>query len=166
MTTRKVSVRAPRGRGRPLTLTSAVQRRICSAIEAGNFVESAAQLAGVGRSTLYRWLSLADSDDKQYRDFRDALLTARAKAEARAVAVIVKSGRRSWQSAAWFLERSFPDRWKRREHHEDLPAQSDLGSFGQPTVGDRLDAAMQRSPGEIPRVLAALNVLREVTESE
>jgi len=149
-----------------LTLTPAVQHRICAAIEAGNFIESAAQLAGVGRSTLYRWLALADSDDKQYRDFRDALLTARAKAEARAVAVIVKSGRRSWQSAAWFLERSFPGRWRRREHHQELPAQSDLGSFGEPSAGDRLEAAMQRSPGQIPRVLAALNVLREVAESE
>jgi len=149
-----------------LTLTPAVQQRICSAIEGGNFVATAAQLAGVSRATLYRWIALADTDDKQYRDFRDALLTARAKAEARAVAVIVKAGRRSWQSAAWYLERSFPGDWRRREQHQELPTASDVGSFGQPTVGDRLEAAMQRSPGDIPRVLAALKVLREVAEGE
>ena len=28
------------------------------------------------------------------------------------------AGEGSWQAAAWRLERKFPERWGRREHHE------------------------------------------------
>ena len=38
--------------------------------------------------------------------------------EARSIAAILRAGKRSWVAHAWYLERSFPDRWRRREHND------------------------------------------------
>ncbi len=102
---------------RPLKLTPDVQDRIVQAIQAGNYIEIAAQYAGVGKTTLYRWLSLAEDPDADevYRHFRDAVESARSAAEVRNVALIQKAANDgTWQAAAWYLERTSWQRWGRR----------------------------------------------------
>lgn len=156
-------------RGRPTKLTPGVQRQMCRDVEAGNFLEIAAELSGVGRSTVFHWIALADGGDPQYLDFRDAVKGARAKAEARAVAAIQKAGRRTWQANAWFLERSFPERWRRRDAREDPEleyARRDAEAAEGKNAAEELSEAMRRDPNQIPRTLAALEVLDQVISGE
>ena len=109
--------------GRSTKLDEATSKRICEAIETGNYASVAAHLAGIGETTLYRWLERgkkeADDEDSIYREFRESLKRAEAEAEMKAVAVIVDAMPQSWQAAMTFLERKFPSRWargKRVEH--------------------------------------------------
>lgn len=135
--------RRPRKRtGRPPALTPDTRDRIVSAVRAGNYLTTAAALAGVSTSSVYRWLEKAEEPGsrKEYREFRDALARARAEAEARVVATImrgvtggavVKEVTRTLPNGAVeterqvappnpregleFLSRAFPDRWARRQ---------------------------------------------------
>lgn len=103
--------------GRHTKLTPEMQDRIVQAIQAGNYIEVAAQYAGISKGTLYRWLQNAEdpSADDIYRDFRDAVESARSAAEVRNVALIQKAANDgTWQAAAWYLERTSWQRWGRR----------------------------------------------------
>jgi hypothetical protein len=127
-------------RGRPTKLTPDLQERIVEAIRAGAYVETAAALAGVNKTTFYDWLRKgARAKRGAYHDFSLAVEEALAQSEADDLAVIEKAGRgyevrrtkavRSedgtvettvetstrfdWQAAAWRLERRFPERWGR-----------------------------------------------------
>jgi transposase len=101
---------------RQTKLTPKVQEIIVSAIAAGNYAETAAQAAGIGKTTLYRWLEQAEDEnaDQIYRDFRDAVEKAKAEAEERDLKVITQAAHDgSWQAAAWKLERRTPHKWGR-----------------------------------------------------
>ena len=106
---------------RPTKLTDEVREKICEAIRKGNYLETAAAYAGIGISTFYDWIRRGDQTrGSKFSDFSEAVKKARAEAEAHAVAVIRDAAHNSWQAAAWWLERSFPDRWGRT--HRDLEA--------------------------------------------
>jgi transposase len=96
------------GMGRPSKLTEDRKSAIIDSLRAGNYLETAAAGAGVHRDTLNEWR-------KQFPDFSDAVEKARAEAEEQHVAVIRAAARDSWQAAAWWLERSYPHRWGRRD---------------------------------------------------
>lgn len=101
---------------RPTKLTAEVKDRIMQAVQAGNYLETAAQYAGIDSSTLRRWVQKgeAPSAPEPYRSFCTALKSARAAAEVRSVALIQQAATGgTWQAAAWYLERSYPDRWGR-----------------------------------------------------
>jgi len=53
--------------------------------------------------------------DDDYVAFSDAIKAALAQAEIDAVATIKAASGKSWQAAAWHLERSYPKRWGRRD---------------------------------------------------
>jgi hypothetical protein len=98
--------------GRPSILTPDVQRRLCEAVAAGNTRHDAAEYAGIGESTLRAWLA---NGKRQRRGKFRALLTAVKKAEAdavvRNVAIIQKAASKTWQAAAWWLERKRANDW-------------------------------------------------------
>jgi len=101
---------------RPTKLTKEVQERIIQAVSAGNYLDTAAQYAGIDGSTMRRWVAKgeAPSAPEPYRSFCTALKSARAAAEVRSVALINQAASGgTWQAAAWYLERSYPDRWGR-----------------------------------------------------
>lgn len=105
--------------GRPSKLTPERLKRIVDAIRAGNYVETAAEYAGIGKTTFYRWMEQGEKASRGiYRDFRDAVMRARAEAEARNIALIQKAAPDDWRAAAWWLERAFPDRWGSRQKLE------------------------------------------------
>ena len=107
--------------GRPTKLTPEVRDRIIEALRAGNYQDAAAAYAGIGPATFYRWMERGRAADAEpdYREFREAVERARAEAEVRNVALVQRSAADgTWQAAAWFLERSYPSRWGRRERHE------------------------------------------------
>lgn len=101
---------------RPTKLTQEVQDRIMSAVQAGNYLDTAANFAGIDGSTMRRWVQKGDapSAKEPYRSFCTALKSARAAAEVRSVALIQQAATGgTWQAAAWYLERSYPERWGR-----------------------------------------------------
>ena len=118
---KKQAARPAKKIGQPSKLTPEVQDKIVQAILAGNYQETAASYAGIGRTTFFRWMEQgADPDAPQmYRDFRDAVESARAQAEVRHVALITQAAQGgTWQASAWYLERSYPQRWGRLQRTE------------------------------------------------
>ena len=59
----------------------------------------------------------------QFQELMEAVKNASAVAESRAIQTILADD--SWQSKAWFLERRFPERWRRKDrldaHHTREP---------------------------------------------
>jgi transposase len=105
--------------GRPTKLTPEVQEKIVSLVRAGNYPEVAAQAAGISGKTYYEWMKRGESEAGIYREFRKAVKEAQAAAESHAVTVIRKAAiDGTWQAAAWFLERSKAERWRRKENVE------------------------------------------------
>jgi transposase len=101
---------------RPTKLTPEIQERIVAAIRAGNYAEPAARSAGISPATYYRWLRRGEEASCGiYRDFYEAVRRAESEAEVYAVAVIRRAMPNDWRAAAHYLERRYPDRWRRRE---------------------------------------------------
>ena len=102
--------------GRPTKLTPELSKQICDYVRMGNYVETAAALAGISKDSLYRWLKKgAVAKSGLLKGFSDAVQKAQAEAEARDVGLIGKAAKDQWQAAAWRLERKFPDRWGRKD---------------------------------------------------
>ena len=120
------------GMGRPTKLTPDIHRAIVTALEAGNYQDDSAAYAGVSTSALYNWLARGrvereriEAGDKPRKaetifvDFLDAVESARAKAAVRHVANIAKAANDGvWQASAWYLERSYPQKWGRLNRTE------------------------------------------------
>ena len=118
---------------RPTKLTQEITDRIVLAIRAGNYSKVAAEMAGIGETTFYRWLELGAKDDakKEYREFRESIKRAEAEAEVRSVALIRQAADAgTWQAAAWYLERKHGDRWGRN----DKIRQEVTGANGAPVA--------------------------------
>jgi transposase len=101
--------------GRPLSLDDTTRARVLAAIEAGASRKTAALAAGVGRSTLMRWLAEGRAGVEPFATFAEEVAAAEARCELACVAAIQAAASRSWQAAAFLLERKFPKRWARRD---------------------------------------------------
>jgi len=111
-----------------LKLDERRQERLLEALRAGNYIETACAYAGVSKSSFYNYLAqgrkardIADptDQDKWAMELLDAVEKARADAEIRNVHLIQQAAQGgTWQAAAWFLERSMPQKWARREKVE------------------------------------------------
>ncbi|WP_028061013.1 hypothetical protein [Candidatus Solirubrobacter pratensis] len=67
----------------------------------GSTVEGAVRACGVAPSSHYEWMQRHD-------DYREAIVLARAEAEANPVATVTLAAREDWRAEAWFLEREHP----------------------------------------------------------
>jgi len=120
-------------RGRPTKLTRKLIAEMATVLAAGNTMDKSADYCGIDGATAFRWQArgraeqarLAKSkrakpkaSERPYCDFSDAVKKARAKAQVRAVAIINLAAPTNWTAAAWFLERSDPDHWGRKERRE------------------------------------------------
>lgn len=96
--------------GRPTKKTEQRVEALLQSLRAGASRQRAAALAGIHRDTLYEWM-------KQDPAFSDAIEKAEAFAESRFLARVATAAEneKSWQAAAWILERRFPNEWRRRE---------------------------------------------------
>ena len=109
-----------RTRGRPTKLTPELQKKIIATLSAGNHVSVTCDFVGITEHTFYGWLHRgernAPSDQAAgYPEFYQEVKRARASAEVQSVARIRQAGGDGqWQADAWFLERSIPKRWGRR----------------------------------------------------
>jgi hypothetical protein len=103
---------------RPTKLTPEVVKKIVLAINAGNYAKVAAQMAGIGETTYYRWLELSEKPNarKEYREFRESIERAEAEAEVIALTRVRQAADNGdWKAAGWFLERKHGERWGRND---------------------------------------------------
>jgi transposase len=113
--------------GRPSKLTPELQGCICEALRRGAYVETAAALAGIDKTTLYDWLKRGGREEEgPFVEFSHAVQKAQAEAEMRdldRVDAAAQAG--TWQASAWRLERRSPERWSRRTSVKvETPAES------------------------------------------
>ncbi len=102
----------------PRLLTPAVKKTICKAIKAGAKLEIAARAAGIGARTLDEWLKHGRDELQADPDasgpcaaFVSEVMIASAKFEQELIGIIRKEAPKTWQAAAWLLERKFPERY-------------------------------------------------------
>jgi transposase len=106
--------------GRKPKLTKELIELLATALQNGNYIETACDFAGINRATLYRWLQESEADDAKplLKELSDTVMKARAQAEMRNVLRIQKAAEDSWQAAAWWLERSQPKKWSKQTNVE------------------------------------------------
>lgn len=110
--------------GRPTILNQELINKLCGYISRGNYLETAANACNIDDSTIRKWRikgqtlldgdSVTDIDQETadlYITFVTAIKKARAESESRDLEIISRAAERSWQAAAWKLERTIPDRY-------------------------------------------------------
>lgn len=106
-----------------------VKRKLLEAIRSGATYEIAAKYAGIGRSTLHRWLAAGRAGDPDYLELAQAVDEAESQGAVQCLALIRKSAMGgTWQAAAWLLERRYPDQYGRtvqRVEHTGLEQMTD-----------------------------------------
>jgi hypothetical protein len=113
--------------GRKSKLSDQVKEKVTKAVSAGNFLVTASEYAGVSVSTISNWMQRGEDaaerrdggkrvpkSERKYLDFFIAIRTARNEVEARNVVTVSRQATNDWRAAAWFLERSFPQRWGKK----------------------------------------------------
>lgn len=137
-----------RGRGQPSKLTPERRQKFTDSLKVGNTVECAAAYAGIGYTTVHRWMNKGEAQTRgEYRDFWNTVNEARAEAETGAVANIRKAMPKQWGAAAWYLEHSNPLKWGPRIK---VTIESELNA-----ILDRLSKAL---PAELyEQVLVAIS---------
>jgi hypothetical protein len=119
--------------GRPSKLTKQTHENIVSAIQRGAYIETAAAMAGINKTTFYGWIkkgkAINDMLDQASENQKPAITTqdanlvnfynsvqkAQAESEIRDIAVIDSAAQQGqWAAAAWKLERKHHSRWGRK----------------------------------------------------
>lgn len=88
--------------------SKAIVDSICKMIEEGHTNKDAAILNRISHDTFYAWL-------KDKPEFSDAVKRAQAKFKKGLLGTIQKASVKSWQAAAWILERRHKDDYALRQ---------------------------------------------------
>lgn len=110
--------------GRPADIGNAdIVQELLEAVDNGNYIETAAELAGISKTTIYEWLKRGEAGETPYKSFANALKRASARAEAAEVTKVREAGNdpRFWAASMTYLERRHPERWARRQEGNDGP---------------------------------------------
>jgi len=116
------------GRKPKLIADPEIITKLVNALRAGNYMEHAADYAGVHVSTVYRWLEKGNGElerrEQGYKPDRsldqlcelcEAVKKAKGESVVRAMALIQNAASNgTWQASAWFLERTQPNFFGRR----------------------------------------------------
>ncbi len=100
-------------------LTRQRQEIILETIREGASDKAAAARAGIDRTTLYNWLERGKQGEEPFSTFSTTLEKAKADREAKFVGFIRQAAEDgTWQAAAWYLERTDPEHYGRKERHQ------------------------------------------------
>jgi len=115
-----------------------VHKTIVNLIKKGNSITDAGLLAGLGKDTIHDWLWKGRREPERYVEFASLandILVAQAERRADAVDAIVTVGQSqqpgTWQASAWYLERTDPENWGRKdkvEHSGDTGPKTQLNT--------------------------------------
>ena len=133
---------------------------LINSLKNGAYVETACAYSGIGTSSVYRWIERGKAEDERlqqgespnpeetpYWEIWDTIEKARSEAMLRNITLIqtaAQSG--SWQAAAWFLERTNPKLYGRRNYNELTGA--DGGALEVALSVDDLNAKIASLMGE------------------
>jgi hypothetical protein len=144
MPAKTVVKKAPKKRTRtvvakPVGPTPEQEQAIIMALKVGATYERAAQAAGVKKADALEWLrrGRGETDKKPTKkllEWAEAVEEAMAFAEIRSLKVIHNAAAKTWTAAAWYLERTNPDRYAQKSRHEltgkdGKSLGEDLGTF-------------------------------------
>lgn len=98
--------------GRPPRLNEQIQGQICEAIRRGNTFKAACRAGGIGISTFRGYMTKGKDAASEYREFRLAVLAAKAEGE-RALVECIRSAADAgdWKAALVILERRNRKAW-------------------------------------------------------
>lgn len=114
----------PPTNGRPSVIANtSVIAIFLSEVYSGVHMEPAAELAGLASNTVRNWLKRGESGEEPYHTFLRAFKRARSEAESKVTKNILKASEdpRFWAAGATYLERTYPDRWARRNEDNNAP---------------------------------------------
>ena len=98
--------------GRPTKLTEDLKEQLCRLISAGNYINTACQVAGITEQAFHSWIRRGLYEEEGiYHDFARAVERAEAQAKARNVAIIQAAAKDDWRAALTWLERRYPEEW-------------------------------------------------------
>lgn len=112
--------------GRELTLFEEDPVRVGRLIDlliAGNYRDTAGNIAGISSRSLRSWMKQAEEGDARYAAFATVVTIAEALAESAAVRNVRAAGKdpRFWAAEMTYLERRHPEKWGRRNESQDGP---------------------------------------------
>jgi hypothetical protein len=94
--------------GRKSKYTDEKAQELIKLFVGGATIKDACAYVGISDDTLTRWC-------KRDADFAASVNKARATGKIECIALVRQAARSNWQAAAWFLERSDPTQWGRRD---------------------------------------------------
>lgn len=102
--------------GRPSKLDDLTAQRVVQAVAKGVPRDTAARLARISPTTLYKYLRLGRAGDPEFVEFAQRVKAAEAEAEDELLGLIRDTARGgTWQAAAWLLERRMPKKYALRK---------------------------------------------------
>ena len=101
-------------------------QQFLEAVGEGNYIETAAKLAGITKQSVYEWIKRGQSGEpgtEAFRVFADAVEKAEARAEAKMLANVRRASElpQFWAAGMTVLERRHPDRWGKRQDDSTQP---------------------------------------------
>lgn len=134
-------------KGAPTLLTPEIQKKICSALNNGNFIETACEYAGIGKTTFYLWLEKGEQGRPEYVDFMNSVRASIAQGEMRLVMAIHKKIDVDWKAAQYMLTCKFPERWGKKEQLKVFEAEQGE-AFKPDGAYEKMLEAIQKIEGE------------------
>lgn len=101
----------PKKRGRKTKIETypAIKTRLLNALNGGSTVKDACAYAGISQETYYQYV-------QHIPEFAESVKKAQASARVQSIGRIRLAGKNgNWQADAWFLERSDPANWGRKD---------------------------------------------------
>ena len=108
---------------KPTKAQSKVREDLIENLRTGMTIEAACLLAGIGRTTYYRWL---DEDEKWADECKSAVRFAEAVLLERVKQLAMD--KMDWRAFAWILEKRFPDDYGKRQELKVESTQSSDGT--------------------------------------
>lgn len=117
-----------------------IQFTIVELLEGGNFLETAASVAGITPAKCRQWLRLGREPESPFAEFRKEVLRALAASEAEALKIITKAAANgNVKAAIQWLEKRHPTRWNvdvKREVANQLNGILDRIEALESTIGE------------------------------
>jgi hypothetical protein len=93
-------------RGRKSIRSPKLERQICDLLASGNTIKTVVDAVGISERVYFEWC-------ERYPHFLQATTRARGRARIKLVKVLVDASALDWRSAAWLLERGWPNEFGR-----------------------------------------------------